>query len=201
MYKVAQRGNMVARTVRVGKGVKAAFSGNKLINKAAKLGRSSKLSGQIRDYLFHSTLRNAGALAKLETIGGLAFGALGTIGGLFWDFTETSTGEFTNGVDFKPLLLLSADDIEGQEDTINYGMWLMWIGDSTSINDDNAAYLQAMDFAAKFYEDLSEIQNGTNSPCNVDIFVVRPILRNPGDENAELYYLVMNDRPWTTNDK
>ena len=204
LRNMAQRGNVVSRGVRarrIAKGVKAAFSGNKLIDKATKIGRSSTLSGQIRDYLFHSTLKHAGTLAKLEVAGGAIFGALGTIGGLFWDFTETSTGEFTNGVDFKPLLLLSADDIEGQEDTINYGMWLMWIGDSTSINDDNAAYLQAMDFAAKFYEDLSEIQNGKNSPCNVDIFVVRPILRNPGDENAELYYLVMNDRPWTTNDK
>ena len=199
LYKVAQRGNMIARTVRVGKGVKAAFSGNKLINKAAKLGRSSKLSGQIRDFLFHSTLRNAGALAKLETIGSLTFGALGTIGGLFWDFTETSTDEFTSGIDFKPLLLLSADDIAGQEDTINYGMWLMWMGDSTSATDDDAAYLQVMDFAAKFYEDLYELQRESNSPCNVDIFVVRPVLRNPASDDAELYYLVMNDEPWTTN--
>ncbi len=199
LHKIAQRGNIFARTVRVGKGVKAAFSGNKLINKAAKLGRSSKLSGQIRDYLFHSTLRNAGALAKLETIGSLAFGALGTIGGLFWDFTETSTDEFTSGVDFKPLLLLSADDIAGQEDTINYGMWLMWMGNSTNATDDDAAYLQVMDFAAKFYEDLTEVQDNTNTPCNVDIFVVRPVLRNPGQDNAELYYLIMNDIPWSTN--
>ena len=97
------------------------------------------------------------------------------------------------------MLLLSADDIAGQEDTINYGMWLMWMGDSTSATDDDAAYLQVMDFAAKFYEDLYELQRESNSPCNVDIFVVRPVLRNPASDDAELYYLVMNDEPWTTN--
>lgn len=103
-------------------------------------------------------------------------------------------------VDFSPFLLLSADDIQGQENVINYGMWLMWAGDSVSAADDDAAYLQAMDFAAKFYEDLKEHQGNSNSPCNVDIFVVRPILRNPGTEAAALYYLIMNDTPWTTNE-
>ena len=101
--------------------------------------------------------------------------------------------------DFKPLLLLSADDIAGQEDTINYGMWLMWMGDSTSATDDDAASLQVLDLAAKLYEDLYELQRESNSPCNVDIFVVRPVLRNPASDDAELYYLVMNDEPWTTN--
>ena len=96
--------------------------------------------------------------------------------------------------------MLSADDLQGgQADKVNYGMWLMWMGDSTNAADDNAAYLQAMDFAAKFHQDLSEHQNNTNSPCNVDIYVVRPILRNPGTDNAEIFYLVMNDTPWTTN--
>ena len=42
-------------------------------------------------------------------------------------------------------------------------------------------------------------QNNTNSPCNVDIYVVRPIIHNIGTPNAELYYLIMNDHPWTTN--
>jgi hypothetical protein len=117
-----------------------------------------------------------------------------------YNFTETSTGEFTNNIDFKPLLLLSADDIQGQEDTINYGMWLMRYGDSQSPADDDAAYLQAMDFAAKFHEDLLDIQDDSASPCNVDIYVVRPILRNPDSANPEIYYLIMNDTPWTTHD-
>ena len=96
-------------------------------------------------------------------------------------------------------LKISADDIAGQENVVNYGMWILFAGSSTDSNDDDAAYLQAMDFASKFYEDLYEIQNEKNSPCNVDIFVVRPIIRNLDTENAELYYLIMNDEPWTTN--
>ena len=82
---------------------------------------------------------------------------------------------------------------------MNYGMWLMWAGDSMNPADDDAAYLQAMDFAAKFHEDLMEVQNDTNNPCNVDIYVVRPVLRGIDTDNPELYYLIMNDVPWTTN--
>ena len=116
-----------------------------------------------------------------------------------YDWTETSTGDFTSGIEFKPLLLLSADDLEGQENVVNYGMWLMWAGDATTAADDDAAYLQAFDFADKFHMDLLETMDDKNSTaCNVDIYVVRPVLRNPGGDNPELYYLVMNDQPWTT---
>ena len=79
-------------------------------------------------------------------------------------------------------------------------MWLMWAGDSTSPTDDDAAFLQAMDFASKFHEDLMENQNDSNSPCNIDIWVVKPIIRDPGTEHQALYYLVMNDVPWTTGE-
>ncbi|MBQ8293886.1 MAG: hypothetical protein IJX89_00680 [Alphaproteobacteria bacterium] len=192
----AQRGNIVARLARAGR---AAITGNKKIRAGAKVARSSQMSARVRDWLFDSTMHNIGMLGKLEATGGAIYGALNFIGGMY-DWTETSTGEFTSGVDFAPLLLLSADDLQGQENVVNHGMWLMWAGDSVSVNDDDAAYLQAMDFAAKFHQDLSEAQNDTNSPCNVDIFVVRPVLRNPGTENPELYYLIMNDEPWTTNE-
>ena len=116
-----------------------------------------------------------------------------------YDWAETSTGDYTSGIQFKPLLLLSADDIEGQENVVNHGMWLLWQGDTYSASDDDAAYLQAMDFAEKFYRDLLDVQSETNdNSCNVDIYVVRPIIRNPGEPNAELYYLIMNDTPWST---
>lgn len=202
--KIPNRGNVAVRGVRATraalKTLKAVTNGNKLIKRGAKLGRASKLSTRVRDYLFHSTLKTAGVLAKMQMATGAIYGALQTVGGLMYDFTETSTGEFTNDIDFKPLLLLSADDIQGQEDTINYGMWLMWYGDSQSPMDDDAAYLQAMDFAAKFHEDLLDIQEDSASPCDIDIFVVRPIIRNPDSQNPELYYLIMNDTPWTTHD-
>ena len=192
----AQRGNIVARLARA---TKAAWTGGAKINKAVKLGRSGKISARVRDRLFNFTMANIGALGKMQATGGLLYGAIKFAGDMY-DWTETSTGEFTSGVDFAPLLLLSADDLQGQENVVNHGMWLMWLGDSVSAADDDAAYLQAMDFAAKFHQDLSEYQNNTASPCNVDIFVVRPVLRNPGSENPELYYLIMNDVPWTTNE-
>ena len=194
--RTAQRGNIIARTVRASK---AAVSGNKLITRAAKMGRSGKTSARVRDWLFNSTMKNIGTLGKIQATGGLLYGAIKFAGDMY-DWTETSTGDFTSGVDFAPLLLLSADDLQGQENVVNHGMWLMWAGDSVSAADDDAAYLQAMDFAAKFHQDLTEYQDDTAAPCNIDIFVVRPVLRNPGSDNPELYYLIMNDKPWTTNE-
>lgn len=195
--RTPQRGNIIARAWRA---IRAANTGSKTIRNAEKIARSSTLSGQIRDWLFQSTLTNAGALARLERTGGFIYGALNFIGGMY-DWTETSTGEFTSGIDFKPLTLLSADDLQGQENVINHGMWLMWAGNAYSAADDDAAYLQAMDFANKFHFNLDKIQTEQNNhACNVDIFVVRPIIHNPGTDNAELYYLIMNDTPWTTRE-
>lgn len=195
--RTPQRGNIITRAWRA---IRAANTGGKTIRNAEKIARSSTLSGQIRDWLFQSTLTNAGALARLERTGGFIYGALNFIGG-WYDWTETSTGEFTSGIDFKPLTLLSADDLQGQENVINHGMWLMWAGNAYSAADDDAAYLQAMDFANKFHFNLDKIQTEQNNhACNVDIFVVRPIIHNPGTDNAELYYLIMNDTPWTTRE-
>ena len=194
LLRPAQRGNIMARAV---KATKSAWSGNRLIKQGAKLGRNGKFSGRVRDFLFNSTMRNASRLGKMSAAGGVLYTALKFAGDMY-DWTETSTGEFTSGVEFAPLLLLSADDLQGQENVVNHGMWLMWAGDSLSAADDDAAYLQAMDFASKFHEDLMEMQSDTSSPCNVDIFVVRPILRDPGSDTAALYYLVMTDQPWTT---
>lgn len=197
LRRPAQRGNIMARAWR---SFKAANSGGRLLRRSSKLARSGATSGKVRDWLFHSTLKNIGKLAKLEEAGGLLYGAI-TFAGDMYDWTETSTGNYTNGIDFKPLLLLSADDIEGQENVVNYGMWLMWAGDSISAADDDAAYLQAMDFAEKTWQDLltQQEEDGTHH-CNVDIYVVRPVIRNPGEDDSALYYLIMNDEPWTTAD-
>ena len=192
--KIPQRGNVVARLAR---STRAAMTGNKKIAAASKFARSSTISGRLRDWLFDSTLKNIGTLGKVGASTGALYGAIKFIGGMY-DWTETSTGEFTNNVDFQPLLLLSADDLQGQENVVNHGMWLTWMGDSTTPADDDAAYLQAMDFAAKFHQELTEIQGNTSSPCNVDIFIVRPVLRAPDTATPELYYLIMNDTPWTT---
>ena len=192
--KVAKTGNVATRVLKF---VKAARKGNKTINRGARIARSSMKSGRVRDWLFQSTMRNIGTLGRLEADTGVLYTALKFAGDMY-DWTETSTGDYTNGIEFKPLGLLSADDIEGQENEINYGMWLLWSGDSVSPEDDDAAYLQAMDFAEKFHSDLIDtMDNDNNHACNVDIYVVRPVLRNP-DNNPEIYYLIMNDSPWTT---
>lgn len=197
LLRPAQRGNIIARTWRA---FKAANTGGKALTRASRVARSSMKSGRIRDWLFQSTLSNAGALAKLEEGGSLLYGALKFVGGMY-DWTETSTGDFTNDIEFKPLTLLSADDLAGQENVVNYGIWLMWLGDSFSAADDDAAYLQAMDFANKFHFNLEQTQEERNTDvCNVDIYVVRPVIQNPGTENANLYYLIMNDEPWTTKE-
>lgn len=201
-YKKARTGNMVSRAWQglknVGKTYKAAHNGTKTLNKAAKVARQGEKSGWLRDWLFHSSMRNASRIARVgEGVAALHF-VLGLLGD-FYDWTNTSTDEFTNGLTMKPLLLLSADDIEGQDNVVNYGMWLMWAGDSADAADDDAAYLQAMDFAQKFYQDLVETQEADNRyACDVDIYVVRPIIRNPGRESQSLYWLFMNDEPWST---
>ena len=198
---VPHTGNVITRTYRgaknIGQSIRAANTGTKTLDRAARVARQASTSGHARDWLFHSTMRNIGRVARVgEDLAALNF-VLGIIGG-FYDWADTETDEFSNGIKMEPLLLLSADSIEGQDNVVNYGMWLMWAGNSTSARDDDTAYLQAMDFAQKFYQDLTEVQNETGrNACDVDIYVVRPVIRNPGPDQ-ELYWLVMNDEPWST---
>ncbi|MDR0967975.1 MAG: hypothetical protein LBL75_04105 [Rickettsiales bacterium] len=205
-WRTPQRGNVVARTWRRGAGVvktlKAINKSDNVIKSAEKVARAGVKSGRIRNWLFRSTLSNVRRLGKIVRNTGFLYGAMKIVGDMY-DYTETATGEFTNNIEFSPLGLLSADDIKGSENVVNYGMWLMWVGDSLSANDDNAAYLQAMDFANKFHQDVNEVQTGeiekgrtADTLCDIDIFVVRPIIRNPDADNPELYYLIMNDVPW-----
>lgn len=201
-FKTARTGNVFSRAWAGAKNLrasaKAARSGAKTLDRAEKVARQASKSGRVRDWLFHSTMRNASRVARVGAdLAALNF-VIGLIGG-FYDWADTETDEFTNGISMKPLLLLSADSIEGQDNVVNYGMWLMWAGDSTNATDDDTAYLQAMDFAQKFYQDLTEVQNESGRhACDVDIYVVRPIVRNPDTDFQELYWLVMNDEPWST---
>ncbi len=201
-WKIPQRGNVIARGWRMAKGLRALNKGEKTISAGNKIARAGMKSGKIRDWLFQSTLKNVGHLAKMERQAGILYSAL-KFGGDFYDWSETSTGEFTSNIEFKPLGLLSADDLSGQENVVNHGMWLLWAGDSMSPVDDDAAFLQAMDFANKFNQDMQEVQDeafesgrGAGTMCDIDIFVVRPIVRNPDSDNPELFYLIMNDVPW-----
>lgn len=201
-YKQPTTGNVLTRTWQRAKNLRKTMkiinSSSKKLNAAEKIGRHGMKSGKIRNFLFHTTKKNVASLGKFIEMGG-ALGLALTFLGEMYDVTSVETSEFTNNIDMKPYLLLSADDIDGQDNVVNYGMWLMWLGDSVSEEDDNAAYLQAMDFAQKFHQDLIETQDEENSQiCDVDIYVVRPIIRNPGTDNESLYWLIMNDEPWSS---
>lgn len=201
-YKQPVTGNVLTRNWQrmknIGKTMRAINRNSKGLDAAAKVGRHGMQSGKIRNFLFHATRKNIASLGKVVEAGGALSLAL-TFMGEMYDATDVKTGEFTNNINMKPYLLLSADDIQGQDNVVNYGMWLMWLGDSTSEEDDNAAYLQAMDFAQKFYQDLTETQDEENAQiCDVDIYVARPIIRNPGTDHESLYWLIMNDEPWST---
>lgn len=199
-FKRPQTGNIFVRTLRT---LKASQTGAKTMTKAGKMARAgmSTRSAKINNWLFDSTLKHGARLARFERDAGLLYGFLSFMGDMY-DQTSDTSKEFSNGIEFKPLCLLSADDLAGQENVVNYGMWLMWVGNSTDPADDDAAYLQAMDFASKFYYQLDEFQDENGANCNVDIYVVRPIIRldetNIDNPKGELFYLFMNEIPWST---
>lgn len=206
-FNRTQTGNVFTKNLKrigaFGKTLKASQNGAKTMTKVAKVARAgmSSKTAKIGDWLIDSTLKHGGRIARFERdLGGL-YGAVLFLGDLY-DRTSNTSQQYSNGIEFKPLCLLSADDLEGQENEVNYGMWLMWTGNSTDSVDDDAAYLQAMDFAEKFNYVLNEYQDEHGKNCNVDIYVVRPIIRldetNPDETTGELFYLFMNDVPWTS---
>ena len=198
LRRAPQTGNVAVKTLRGLKAIRAGFSGGRTISRASRIGRQGIRSGRVRDWLYHSSMKFVSKFGRMEAEAGLLYSTVKFMGDMY-DATDVSTSEYTSGIDFKPLLLLGADDLKGQENVVNYGMWLMWTGNSTMPEDDDAAYLQAMGFASMFHADLMQMQREKKAyPCNVDIFVVRPIIRNPGGEDERIYYLVMNDKPWST---
>ena len=197
----ANRGLLPVRAYRAARATRAGLKSAKNMDKAVRVVRAntSGVSAKVNDWLFHNTMKNITAISKVPAaVSGLTMAV--KIAGDMYDYTDTSTGDYTNGIDLKPFLLLGADDLPGYENVVNHGMWLFWAGSSTSAADDDAAFLQAMSFAEKFHQDLVDVQDETGiAACDIDIYVVRPIIRNPGTEKQELYYLFMNDVPWTTN--
>jgi len=203
-FRRPQTGNVIVQSLKkIVKPIKAANTGAKELNRAARIARAgmSSRSARMADWLMDATLKHGARLAKFESKVGGIYGVVAFLGDM-WDKTSNTSKEFSNGIEFKPLCLLSADDLQGQENVVNYGMWLMWTGNSTDVADDDAAYLQAMDFATKFYYQLDEYQDEHGAQCNVDIYVVRPIIRldetNLDDPHGEMFYLFMNEIPWST---
>jgi hypothetical protein len=212
-FKRPQTGNIVVKNFKrikaLRQSAKAAKDGAQMLSKAGRVARSgmSSRSAKITDWLFDATLKHGARLARLESKLGAMYGAVVVVEflGDMYDKTSSTSTEFSNGIEFKPLGLLSADDLEGQDNVVNYGMWLLWEGNSTDPADDDAAYLQALDFAEKFDYVLHEYQEEHGAKCNIDIYVVRPIIRidesDPNDTKGEMFYLFMNDKPWTTADQ
>lgn len=202
-----QTGNIFTKNLKRIKGGFTAFrtanTGSKTMTKAAKVARAgmSSKTAKIGDWLIDSTLKHGGRIARFERDLGAFYGVVAFLGDMY-DYTSNTSQQYSNGIEFKPLCLLSADDLEGQENEVNYGMWLMWEGNSTNSTDDDAAYLQAMDFAEKFNYVLNEYQDEHGKNCNVDIYVVKPIIRldetDPDETTGDMFYLFMNDEPWTT---
>lgn len=201
--KRPQTGNVITRAL---KSLRAAQKGSDKIAETSKLARAgmSTRSAKLKDWLFESTLTWGSRLARYERNLGMLYGAVSFLGEMY-DYTSETSKEFSNGIEFKPLGLLSADNIKGSENVVNYGMWLMWEGNSVDPADDDAAYLQAMDFATKFAYNLNQVQSENGVNCNVDIYVVRPIIKldetNTENPKGEMYYLFMNEIPWTTADQ
>lgn len=203
-----QTGNIFTKNLKRIKGgfttFRAANNGAKTMTKAANIARKGMTSktAKIGEWLIDSTLKHGARIARVERDLGAFYGAITFLGDMY-DYTSNTSDQYSNGIEFKPLCLLSADDLEGQENEVNYGMWLMWEGNSTDSADDDAAYLQAMDFAEKFNYVLNEYQDEHGKNCNVDIYVVRPIIRldesNPDETKGELFYLFMNDVPWNAD--
>ena len=212
-------GNFLARSFRT---FKAINNGALKLNKANRVARAglSSRSARVSYWLKDQTLKFGSRLGRFESKAGLLYGAASFLGDMY-DKTSTTSQEFSNGIEFKPFCLLSADDLEGQDNVVNYGMWLMWTGNSVDDSDDDAAYLQAMDFASKFAYQLNEylkelppaqhVISPLGNPmlvsrdkflCNVDIYVVHPFIRldesDTNDPKGEMYYLFMNETPWTT---
>ena len=189
----AHRGLLPMRAYKAFKSLRTGLKSGKNLDKAAKVVRAntSGLSARINDWLFHNTVKNLPPVAKIPVALQLLNMTAKTIGDMY-DVTQISTDKFTNGVDMKPYLLLGADNMEGYEDVVNEGMWLFWAGSSTSAADDDAAFLEAMSFAERFHQDLVEVQDQSNiMACDVDIYVVRPIIRNPGThpmDNKRIQY-------------
>ena len=204
-FRRSQTGNLgaIKKLNALRKSIKAANDGAKTLNKANRVVRAgmSSRSARIGDWLKDATLKHGARLAKFERNLGNIYAFVAFLGDM-WDKTSSTSKDFSNGIEFKPLCLLSADDIKGQENVVNYGMWLMWTGNMDNPADDDAAYLQVMDFAAKFFYQLDEYQDEHGANCNVDIYIVHPIIRldetNETDPHGELFYLFMNEIPWTT---
>ena len=106
-------------------------------------------------------------------------------------------------IKFNSFGLLSADDIEGHENDVSHGTWLQFdtVGeiDSGDENTPGDAEAEATRFAQEFAEDVRKINKETPL-CDIDIFVVRPVIGDPFNQGKkDVYYILYTDP--TVSDK
>ncbi len=109
---------------------------------------------------------------------------------------STATVPITDNPQYKDLKfnsfgLLSADNIEGHENDVSHGTWLQF--DSTGEIQLGDAENEAAAFAEAFAEDV-RIYNKETPLCDIDIFVVQPVIGDPlKTGKKDIYYLLYTD--------
>lgn len=103
---------------------------------------------------------------------------------------SSASYKLDDNLKFNSFGLLSADDLEGRENVVSHGAWLMF-EEGGAINEDDTLN-EALRFAEEFQEDLSKI-NTEDPQCDVDIYVVQPAISNPDTTGKrEVYYIIQN---------
>ncbi len=158
---------------------------------------------------------NSGAsLGRTLAVGALAYGGVKTadslsdkahdifIAILKANGYSTSSVPITDDPQYKDLKfnsfgLLSADDIEGHENDISHGTWLMFdkLGEINSGDESNPgdAENEAAAFAEEFAKNV-RTANAETPLCDVDIYVVQPVIGDPLNKGKkDIYYWLYTD--------
>ncbi len=162
-------------------------------------------------------------LGTLSTITPAATASAPWIVGFFNDMYDVSfanTDIYTDGAEFNSFGLLSADDLnndyinpDGTSQIAGYtggdltniashGMWLKWDGSATDAEADVDAMIDALEFAEKFGLAMNNVNSREHNEgrpadrlCDVDVFIVRSLMKKNDNGKNEVYYLIMNDTP------
>ena len=148
---------------------------------------------------------NGASIGRTLAIGALAYGGVkaadsfsDTAHDIFISVLKangysTATTPITDNPQYKNLQfnsfgLLSADDVQGHENDVSHGTWLQF--DSTGEMQLGDAANEAAAFAEAFAEDVRQY-NKANPLCDIDIFVVQPVIGDPLQTGTkDIYYLL-----------
>lgn len=121
------------------------------------------------------------------TAGGVGFG---TALIQAFGYSSAAVKNYADGVSFNSFGLLSADDLEGRENEVSHGAWLMF-EESGEVNEGDTLN-EALAWAEDFTDQLNKI-NAQDPQCDIDIYVVQPGISNASKLGTrEIYYTIMN---------